>query len=208
MRIFTVLNSICHSVSMFFSINKSFEYSLSLSLSLSLSACLSHCLSVSLSLSVYLSLCLSLFLSPSHSLSPLCLSLSMLFYLCLSACARARMRAYACVNSSLSVLNLFSAAISIPYLCLTIHAKSTSACMNLIKVFAFLIHRLCILLTLSYLSSSDRQDWAISIDQDQTPQKAASDQGLCCLPFNHPFLDVLQGDQMDLFKAWGKYGKL
>ena len=33
-----------------------------------------------------------------------------------------------------------------------------------------------------YSKLSDRQAWAISVDLDQTPQNAAPDQGLRCLP--------------------------
>ena len=39
----------------------------------------------------------------------------------------------------------------------------------------------------SYTTYSDRQAWANSIDPDQTPQNAASDQGLHCLPLTQQF---------------------
>ena len=44
---------------------------------------------------------------------------------------------------------------------------------------------------LPYFTYSDRQAWANSVDPDQTPQNAASDQGLHCLPLTRQ-LDLLK----------------
>ena len=40
-----------------------------------------------------------------------------------------------------------------------------------------------------YRQNSNRQAWANSEDPDETPQKAASHQGLLCLPLTQQFLD-------------------
>ena len=45
----------------------------------------------------------------------------------------------------------------------------------------------------------DRQAWANSVDPDQTPQNAASDQGLHCLPHVQKLLDTSIGSEMELF---------
>ena len=68
------------------------------------------------------------------------------------------------------------------------------------------------LLKLSYCTCSDRQAWANSVDPDQTPRSAASDQGLHCLPLIQQFY-IFTGSKMDLLKRSirdvnikGKYG--
>ena len=53
----------------------------------------------------------------------------------------------------------------------------------------------------------DRQSLAISVDPDQTPQHAASDQGLYCLPFMGIFVDTSTGSKLDLFNYYKKYGE-
>ena len=50
----------------------------------------------------------------------------------------------------------------------------------------------------------DRQAWVNSVDPDETPLKAASHQGLLCLPPIQQFLDT-SGSK--LFKFYNKYGK-
>ena len=47
---------------------------------------------------------------------------------------------------------------------------------------------------------SDRQAWANSVDPDETPQNAASHQGLQCLPVIQQFLDTRSGSIFYLFK--------
>ena len=44
-----------------------------------------------------------------------------------------------------------------------------------------------------------RQAWANSEDPDQTPQNAASDQGLHCLPLIKQFLNKLTDSKMEMF---------
>ena len=39
----------------------------------------------------------------------------------------------------------------------------------------------------------NRQSWANSVDPDQTPQNAASDQGLHCLPLIQQQLNMISG---------------
>ena len=51
----------------------------------------------------------------------------------------------------------------------------------------------------------DRQAWANSVDPDQTPQNAASDQGLRCLSLNQQFLETSKSNLRDSFKI--KYSK-
>ena len=46
---------------------------------------------------------------------------------------------------------------------------------------------------------SDRQAWANSVDPDQTPRSAASDQGLHCLSLIQHFYTHLPGGKIDLF---------
>ena len=43
------------------------------------------------------------------------------------------------------------------------------------------------LIKLRYFTYSERQAWANSVDPDQAPQNAASDQGLHCLPLIKQF---------------------
>ena len=45
-------------------------------------------------------------------------------------------------------------------------------------------------------NKTDKQYWATSVDQNQTPQKAASDQGLHWLTFVQQFLDTSTGSKM------------
>ena len=47
---------------------------------------------------------------------------------------------------------------------------------------------------------SNRQAWANSIDQDETPQNAASHLGLHCLPLIQQFLDTTSGSELYWFK--------
>ena len=47
---------------------------------------------------------------------------------------------------------------------------------------------------------SDRQAWENSVDPDETPQNAASHQGLHWLPLNQQFLDTASGSKLYLFK--------
>ena len=47
---------------------------------------------------------------------------------------------------------------------------------------------------------SERQALANSVDPDETPQNAASHQGLHCLPLNQQFLDTTSGSKLYLFK--------
>ena len=51
----------------------------------------------------------------------------------------------------------------------------------------------------TYSMYSDRQTLANRVDPNQTSQKAASDQGLQCLPLNQQF-DTLIGSNVDLLK--------
>ena len=44
----------------------------------------------------------------------------------------------------------------------------------------------------------DRQTYANSVDQDQTPRSAASDLGRHCLPLIQQYLHTLTGNKMDL----------
>ena len=46
-----------------------------------------------------------------------------------------------------------------------------------------------------------------SVEPDQQPQKAASNQGQNCLPLMQQFLDTSIGSSTDLFNFGGKYGK-
>ena len=48
------------------------------------------------------------------------------------------------------------------------------------------------LIKLPYFTYSERHACANSVDPDQTPQNAASDQGLHCLPPTHQFYIHLQ----------------
>ena len=50
-----------------------------------------------------------------------------------------------------------------------------------------------------YPNYSYRQAGANSVDPDQTPQNAASDQDLHCLPFVQQVLSTLNGDKTELF---------
>ena len=47
---------------------------------------------------------------------------------------------------------------------------------------------------------SDRQACANSVDPDETPQNAASHQGLHCLPFIQQILKTTAGSKLYLFK--------
>ena len=47
---------------------------------------------------------------------------------------------------------------------------------------------------------SDRQAWANRDDPDETPQNAASHQGLRCLPLIQQSLDTTSGSKLYLFK--------
>ena len=47
----------------------------------------------------------------------------------------------------------------------------------------------------------DRQAWANSVDLNQMPQNAASDQGLQCLPLTQQFIKKSTGSEMDFFKS-------
>ena len=49
-----------------------------------------------------------------------------------------------------------------------------------------------------YAKYSDRAVWANSVDPDQTPQNAASDQGLHCLTLIQHVLDTSQGGRMNI----------
>ena len=51
-----------------------------------------------------------------------------------------------------------------------------------------------------YRMYSDRQAWANSVDPDETPQNAASHQGLHCFPLIQQFLDKISGSKLYLFK--------
>ena len=51
----------------------------------------------------------------------------------------------------------------------------------------------------------DRQDSGNSVDQDQTPQKAASDLGLHCLPIMQQFSDTSTGSETGLQQVSGRY---
>ena len=51
-----------------------------------------------------------------------------------------------------------------------------------------------------YRMYSDRQTWANSVDPDETPQNAASHQGLLCLPIIQQFLDTVSDSTLYLFK--------
>ena len=46
----------------------------------------------------------------------------------------------------------------------------------------------------------DRQAWTNSAEPDETPQNAASHQGLLCLPLIQQFLDTTSGSKLYLFK--------
>ena len=50
-----------------------------------------------------------------------------------------------------------------------------------------------------YPEYSDRQVCANSVDPDQTPQNAASDLVLNCLPFIQKFLDIPKGSKVEMF---------
>ena len=52
----------------------------------------------------------------------------------------------------------------------------------------------------------DRQALSYRIDLDQTPQNAASDRGLCCLPFMEQFFDTPTGSKMgvQVLDSWNK----
>ena len=62
------------------------------------------------------------------------------------------------------------------------------------------------LIILPYSTYSDRQTWTNSVDPDQTPQNAASDQGLHCLPLTQQFsihsrvVNTFTCSKMDLLK--------
>ena len=47
---------------------------------------------------------------------------------------------------------------------------------------------------------SDRHAWANSVDPDETPQNAASHQGLHCLLIVQQFLDTTSGSKLYLLK--------
>ena len=47
---------------------------------------------------------------------------------------------------------------------------------------------------------SDRQASANTVDPDETPQNAASHQGLHCLPLIQQVLDTTSGSKLYLFK--------
>ena len=51
-----------------------------------------------------------------------------------------------------------------------------------------------------YHMYSDKQTWANSIDPNETPQNAASQQGLHCLPLIQQFLDRTSDSKLYLFK--------
>ena len=51
-----------------------------------------------------------------------------------------------------------------------------------------------------YRMYSDRQAWANSVDPDETPQNAASHQGLHCLPLIQQVLYTTSGSKFYLFK--------
>ena len=55
------------------------------------------------------------------------------------------------------------------------------------------------LMKLPYMSQIFGQRGLDSVDPDQTPQNAASDQGLHCLSFIHQFVDTSTGCRIDLF---------
>ena len=52
----------------------------------------------------------------------------------------------------------------------------------------------------TYSAYSERQGWANSVDTDQTPHKAASDQDLHCLPLTQQILYTFIGSKLDLMK--------
>ena len=58
-----------------------------------------------------------------------------------------------------------------------------------------------------YCMYSDRQAWANIVGPDEMLQKAASHQGLHCLPLIQQFLDTTLGSKWYLFKFYNKYGK-
>ena len=60
---------------------------------------------------------------------------------------------------------------------------------------------------LPILKYSDRQPRTNIVNQDQTPQKAASDQGLQCLLLVQQFLKVSTSSQMDLFEFEDMYSE-
>ena len=45
----------------------------------------------------------------------------------------------------------------------------------------------------------DSQAWANSVDPDQMPQNAESDQGLHCLPLIQQYFKTLVGSKIDFF---------
>ena len=51
-----------------------------------------------------------------------------------------------------------------------------------------------------YHKYSNRQAWANSVDPDEMQQKAASHQGLPCLPLIQQFLDTTTGSKLNLLK--------
>ena len=57
----------------------------------------------------------------------------------------------------------------------------------------------------TYSTYSDRQAWANSVDPDQTPQNAASDQGLHCLSLTQQFYKHSQVIKIDFWRE--VYGK-
>ena len=59
-----------------------------------------------------------------------------------------------------------------------------------------------------YPTHQDRQAWTNRVELDQTPRSAASDQGLRCLSLIQHFFNPSTGSKMDLFKFWGKFGKM
>ena len=54
--------------------------------------------------------------------------------------------------------------------------------------------------TLIYHMYSDRQAWANSVDTDETPQNAASHQGLHYLPLIQQYLEIKSGSELYLVK--------
>ena len=63
------------------------------------------------------------------------------------------------------------------------------------------------IVTVITLSIWTDRHFAYSVDQDQTPQFVASDQGLHCLPYIQQYLDTSRGSTMDyngLFQILGQ----
>ena len=53
----------------------------------------------------------------------------------------------------------------------------------------------------NYPKFLDTQIWANSVDPDQTPHKAASDQDLHCLPLNRKYFSLIYFIRMNIHTA-------